>query len=145
MSFPENPSPEPAAPTAAGDDIEELKEQGKLVYQKNKKTGDIRFFIQEDGKDKEVSIDVIDKLEKAYPSIPERSYNGGKKKEDTIVRYVKEKFNEEKRQMETVECPVDECELITERQEYEDGEVITNSIIRKHANLVKLLRGEIGG
>jgi hypothetical protein len=139
-------STEPAAaPTAVADDVEELKENGQLVYQKNKKSGDIKFFVQEDGKDVEVSLDVIDKLEKAYPAMPDRSYNGGKKKGDMQVRFTKEQFDEEKRVSETVEVPFEECDLISERQEYEDGEVITMSIVKKHLNLIKLLRGEIGG
>lgn len=126
-------------------DVEEFKVDNKLVYKKNKKSGDIKFYVQEDNnQDKEVDMDVIDKLEKAYPVMPDRSYNGAKKKGNTQVRFVKEKFNEEKRANETVEVPYEECDLITERQEYEDGEVITNSIVRKHHNLVKLLRGEIG-
>ena len=150
MSFTDPPTPDTsAAPTVAAEDVEELKENGQLVYRKNKKTGDIKFFVQEDGKDKEVDIDVIDKLEKAYPTIPDRSYQGFPKKGETTVRFVKEQtgFNEETRKMETktIEVPYDECELISERQEYENGEIVTNTIVKKHHNLVKLLRGEIGG
>jgi hypothetical protein len=108
---------------------------------RNKETKETMFF---DSDGNEVGIDVIDRLDTGYPLSPEYNANGAKKKGELKVRFTKEQFNEEKRVTETVECPYEECELISERQDYEDGDAHTISIPKKHHSLVKLVRGQIG-
>lgn len=128
-----------------GDNPVIVNDNGKKVYARNPKTGEMIFY---DANGNHVSMDVIDKLETAYHKYPERLDLGAKKKGDVQVRFVAEKFNEEKNMTETVEVPFEECELISERADYvdKDGnlvEAITNSIPKNHYSLVKLLRDEI--
>lgn len=128
-----------------GDNPVIVNDNGKKVYARNKDTGEMIFY---DSKGEHVDLGVIDKLETAYGKYPERLPLGQKKKGDLQVRFVKEQFNEEKNMMETVEVPYEECELISERQDYADKdgnvvEAITNTITKNHHSLVKLLRDEI--
>jgi len=162
MSF----SDKPVSPNAKPEDIkseqqkkkEELEKailgdkpfifqhEGKKVYGKNTETGEMIFF---DNKGEHVSIDTLDRLESSYGRYPDRLDSGAKKQGELKVRFVKEQFNEEKNGMETVECPYEESEFVSERQDYvdKDGklvEAITNTIPKNHHALVKLLRDEIG-
>lgn len=128
-----------------GDNPIIVNDNGKKVYARNKDTGEMIFY---DSKGEHVDLGVIDKLETAYGKYPDRLPTGAKKKGDLKVRYTAEKFNEEKNMMETVEVPYDECEIVSERQDYVDHngnmvESITNSITKNHHSLVKLLRDEI--
>jgi hypothetical protein len=128
-----------------GDNPEEFKHEGKLVYARNPKTKEIMFF-NEHGE--EESFDVVDRLEGAYPTPPETGDFGGAKKGDLKVRFTKEVLVDNKngpgKVLETQDVSEAECEMISERQDYEDGTVWTKTIPKRHHKLVKLLRGEIG-
>lgn len=136
-----------------GDNPETINDNGKRVMARNKTTKEALFF---DDNGDEVNIDVIDRLDTAYPEAPEENSSGAVKSGELKVRFTKEVKTETKEDrkkfgaLKTIECPLEECENITERQDYVDEEgnlsdAFTITIPKKHYSLVKLLRGKLDG
>jgi hypothetical protein len=130
-----------------GDNPEILEDNGKRVLGKNKDTKEMMFW---DADGNEIDMEILDRIQKGYPESPEYNANDSPKKGELKVRFTKEvrcETPEDRKKFgafKTIECPEAECDVISERQDYEDGDAHIVSIPKKFHSLVKLVRGQIG-
>lgn len=147
MSFEDN-TPVMAAATA--EDIkkedEVLEYKGKTVATRNEK-GEIIVF---DTEGSQIPSEVLQTLYNKYQPAPEFDSQDYEQSGKLKVRFTKEVPDEVKlpdgrvvRSRKTIDCDEDECEMISEIQEYKSGQILNRSMLAKFFPAIKFLRGEI--
>lgn len=147
MSFEDN-TPKENTATAANvqPGAEVLKYNDKIVAERDEKNQITVFDTEGNQIDPNTLQNLYDKNKPA----PETDNQDFPKKGDVKRRFTKEFIEDEKQQdgrvikvRKTKDVPEAECEMVSEKQEYESGQVFDRTVEAKYWPAVKFLRGEI--
>ena len=121
---------------------ETFEKEGHTIYKKDE-TGFMQFY---DTDNNPIADDVIEKISDAYQLAPYINDRGDEQDGGLRVRYVKHEKQVPKNPtdpvIKNVDCSIDDCEFVEERQYYKNGEAIIHTIPKKLYYVVKYLRGE---
>lgn len=129
------PAKEPPKQPTPPDQFEEFAIEGKKIWLKNKVTGEYIWF---DTDGKELTGYQLENLNREYALPPDVSSTGAEKDGELQVREIDENNN-------SPGHPDYKGQVfaISERQNYQDGQAWTKTILKKHELVVRTLRGEL--